>query len=175
MKLAGKRIALLVEEEYQELEVWYPYLRLQEEGAEVITVGSGRKNTFESKCGYPVDADKTPAELNAEDFDAVVVPGGFAPDYMRLCEPMIDFVSDANKAGKLIASICHGPWVLISAGVVSGKKVTGYIPIRADLENAGGTWVGDAEVVRDGNVITSRTPPDLPAFAREIIAYLSGD
>jgi len=171
MSLKGKRVALLIEDEYQELEAWYPYLRMQEAGANVVVVGSGRKTTFESKLGYPMDADKPIQEVRAEDFDAVIIPGGFAPDYMRLCRPMVDFVRKAYESDKLVAAICHGGWMLVSAGAVRGRKATGYLPIRDDVENAGGTWV-DAEVVRDGNVITSRTPPDLPAFARAIVEYL---
>lgn len=172
MDLTGKRVALLVEEEYQELEVWYPNLRLQEAGATVVTIGSGRKTTFGSKLGYPIDADKSADEVSADEFDAVIVPGGFAPDYMRLSQPMVDLVKSAYEDGKLVAAICHGGWMLVSAGAVKGRRATGYDPIRVDVENAGGTWV-DEEVVIDGNVITSRTPPDLPAFAREIVRYLA--
>ena len=175
MALNGKRVALLIEDDYQELEAWYPALRLEEEGAEVVTVGSGTKSTYESKLGYPMEAAKSADEVSAEEFDAVVVPGGFAPDHMRLHQPMIDLVRDAHEAGKLVASICHGGWMLVSAGVLQGgRRATGYQPIRHDVENAGGEWV-DEEVVIDGNVITSRTPPDLPAFAREIVAYLEGN
>jgi len=112
--------------------------------------------------------------VKAADFDAVVIPGGFAPDQMRLCRPMIDLVRAVHGRGGLAASICHGGWILASAGVVKGRKVTGYDPIKDDLEAAGGVWV-DSEVVEDGNVITSRTPPDLPAFARAIVNYLSAE
>ena len=171
MKLKGKRVALLIEDDYQEMEAWYPAYRLQEEGATVVVVGTGTKSTYHSKLGYPMDADKSADEVKANEFDAVVVPGGFAPDHMRLCQPMIDLVRDAYESGKLTASICHGGWMLASAGAVSGRKVTGYLPIRDDVVNAGGEWVDD-EVVCDGNVITSRTPVDLPAFAREIVKYL---
>jgi len=174
MSLKGKKVALLVEDEYQELEVWYPYLRLQEAGATVVTVGSGRKSTFESKLGYPVDADKAATDVKAADFDAVVVPGGFAPDNMRLHPPMIELVRDADRDGKLVAAICHGGWMLASAGVARDRKMTGYLPIKDDVVNAGGTWVDEA-VVRDGNVITSRTPPDLPYFAAAIVEYLENE
>lgn len=174
MSLKGKKVAYLVEDEYQELEVWYPLLRLKEAGAEVTTVGSGTKTTYESKLGYPVDADTSADKVKAGDFDAVVVPGGFAPDNMRLHPPMIDFVRDFDAAGKLVAAICHGGWVLCSAGVAKNRKMTGYGPIKDDVVNAGGTWL-DQEVVRDGNVITSRTPPDLPAFAAAIVDYLENE
>ncbi|MBK5502848.1 type 1 glutamine amidotransferase domain-containing protein [Peribacillus sp. TH14] len=171
MRLKGKRVALLIEDDYQEMEAWYPAYRMQEEGATVVIVGSGTKSTYHSKLGYPMDADKSADEVNVDDFDAVIVPGGFAPDHMRLCKPMVNLVRDAYESGKLTAAICHGGWLLASAGAVRGQKVTGYLPIRDDVENAGGEWV-DAEVVCDGNVITSRTPVDLPAFAREIVRYL---
>jgi protease I len=174
MNLNGKRVALLIEDDYQELEAWYPALRLEEEGAEVVTVGSGTKSSYESKLGYPMGADKSAYDVSAEEFDAVVVPGGFAPDHMRLHPPMVDLVRDAHDAGKLVAAICHAGWILCSAGILEGRRVTGYAPIRDDVVNAGGVWVDDEEVVIDGNIITSRTPPDLPAFAREIVAYLSG-
>jgi protease I len=176
MTLNGKRVALLIEDDYQELEAWYPALRLEEAGAEVITVGSGTKSTYESKLGYPMDAARSADEVSAEEFDAVIVPGGFAPDHMRLHQPMVDLVREAHESGKLVAAICHGGWMLVSAGVLEGgRRATGYRPIRDDVINAGGEWVEDQEVVVDGNVITARTPPDLPAFAREIVNYLGGE
>lgn len=172
MGLSGTRVALLIEDDYQEMEAWYPYYRLTEEGAAVTVVGSGTKNEFKSKLGYPMEADKAAADVSADDFDAVVVPGGFAPDHMRLHPEMIALVRDAYESGKLVAAICHGGWMLASAGVCKGRNITGYTPIRVDVENAGGTWVDEAVVI-DGNVITSRTPPDLPDFARSIVGYLS--
>jgi protease I len=172
MRLTGKRVALLIEDEYQELEGWYPRLRLIEEGASVTVVGSGRKDTFESKLGYPMAADCSAEDVSADEFDAVVIPGGYAPDHMRLSQAMVDLVRDTNKAEKLVAAICHGGWMLVSADAVRGRRATGYRPIKDDVENAGGEWV-DAEVVQDGNVITSRTPDDLPAFARAIVEFLS--
>jgi protease I len=172
MRLSGRKVALLIEDEYQELEGWYPRLRLVEEGAEVTVVGSGRKSTFESKLGYPMDADRSADEVDAGEFDAVIVPGGYAPDHMRLSKAMVDLVRDTNEAGKLVAAICHGGWMLASAGALRGRRATGYLPIKDDVENAGGEWV-DAEVVRDGNRITSRTPEDLPAFARAIVDFLA--
>jgi protease I len=171
MSLQGTRVALLIEDDYQELEAWYPRLRLEEAGADVTVIGSGTKTTYKSKLGYEIDADASPADVSADDFDAVIVPGGFAPDHMRLHRPMIDLVREIYEAGKLTASICHGGWILVSAGALKGRRATGYEPIRDDVENAGGTWV-DESVVVDGNVITSRTPPDLPDFLREIVAYL---
>ena len=172
MKLQGKRVALLIEDDYQELEAWYPRLRLIEEGAEVVVVGSGTKTTYRSKLGYALDADVSASEVQADNFDAVIIPGGYAPDHMRVFPDMVALVWEAFTGGKLVAAICHGGWMLASADIVRGRKATGCLPIRDDLVNAGAEWV-DHEVVRDGNLITSRTPPDLPAFAREIIAYLA--
>src|SRR3954454_18069901 len=174
MSLEGKRIALLIEDDYQEMEAWYPRLRLEEAGADVTVVGPGHKQTFESKLGYPMDADASAADVSADEFDAVIVPGGFAPDHMRLSQPMIDLVRDVHDAGKLTAAICHGGWMLVSAGALKGRKATGYDPIRHDVENAGGEWV-DESVVIDGNLITSRTPPDIPIFLAAIISYIEND
>jgi protease I len=171
MQLSSARIALLIEDDYQELEGWYPLLRLREAGATVVVVGSGAKAEFTSKLGYPMAADVAAADVSADDFDAVIVPGGFAPDHMRLYPEMVALVHDAHTRGKLVATICHGGWLLASAGIARGRRVTGYRPIKDDLVNAGGTWV-DTDVVRDGSIISSRGPDDLPAFLREIVAYL---
>lgn len=171
MDLNGVNVALLIEDEYQILEGWYPLLRLQAAGAQVTVIGSGRKETYDSKEHYPMDADLSADEARAEDFDAVIVPGGFAPDNMRLYPRMVDLVREVFEAGKLTSAICHGGWMLCSAGAVKGRRATGYLPIRDDVVNAGGTWVDEA-VVEDGNLITSRTPPDLPVFVEAIIAYL---
>lgn len=171
MTIKGKRIALMIEDEYQILEAWYPYLRLTEAGAKVTVVGSGVKKTFTSKEHYPMEADASPAQVTANDFDGVVIPGGFAPDNMRLHRPMIDLVRDIASQGKMAAAICHGGWILASAGVVKGRTVTGYAPIEDDLVNAGGRWVSDKPAVVDGNIITARTPPDLPDFLKAIIGF----
>lgn len=173
MSIAGKRIALMIEDEYQILEAWYPYLRLTEAGAVVTVVGNGEKKTFTSKEHYPMDADASPGEVTADFFDAVVVPGGFAPDNMRLHKPMVQLVREIAEQGKLAAAICHGGWILASADAVRGKKVTGYAPIEDDLVNAGGIWVSDQPAVVDGNVITARTPPDLPDFCKAIVDYFN--
>lgn len=175
MTLNAKRVALLIEDDYQEMEAWYPFYRLTEAGATVTVIGPGHKTTFASKLGYEMEATLAIKDARVTDFDAVVVPGGFAPDHMRLCRPMIDFVRDMDKAGKLVSAICHGGWVLASAGVCKGRKITGYSPIKDDVVNAGGTWVSDMAAVVDGNVITARTPPDLPAFAAAIVTYLGQD
>jgi len=172
MKLTGKRVAVLVADLYQELEFWYPYLRLKEEGAEVVAVGP-EEGEYKSKLGYPAKADLAAAMARAEDFDAVIIPGGYAPDYMRRSPELVALVRKMAEQGKVVAAICHGGWMLCSARVIKGKRVTSFYAIRDDLENAGATWV-DKPVVRDGNLITSRVPSDLPAFLREIISALTG-
>ncbi len=171
-ELSGKKVAILVETLYEDQELWYPYYRLREAGAEVRVVGP-RKGIFESKHGYPVTADSSAGEVKAADFDAVIIPGGYAPDHMRRHRTMVDLVREAAQQGKIVAAICHAGWMLASAGVLKGRKVTGFITIKDDLVNAGAEYL-DQEVVRDGNLITSRFPADLPAFCRTIIAALKG-
>jgi protease I len=170
MGLEGKRIAVLAEDLYQELELWYPVLRMREAGATVNIVGP-RKGAFHSKNGYPAEADTAIDDVKSSDFDAVIVPGGYAPDMMRRNAGMIALVREAHEQGKVVASICHAGWVLVSAGILKGKRATSVSAIKDDMVNAGAQWV-DEEVVVDGNLITSRTPPDLPAFCREIIKAL---
>ena len=172
MSLQGKRVAILAENLYQEMELWVPYYRLKEEGAEVKVVGAGGAKSFTSKHGYPVSVDVQAEAVSAVEFDAVVVPGGYAPDMMRRHEAMVRLVREAAQHGKVVAAICHAGWMLASAGVVKGRKVTSFFSIKADMVNAGGQWV-DQEVVVDGNLITSRKPDDLPAFCREIVKALT--
>jgi protease I len=163
MELTGKRIAILVDNIYQEMEVWYPLYRFREAGAEVVTIGAKAGETYTSKLGYPVKAGKAYDEVRASDFDGVVVPGGYAPDHIRRHEAAIRFVREINSQGKLVASICHGPWVLCSAGVLRGRRATCFSAIKDDVVNAGAKYE-DAEVVVDDNLVTSRKPDDLPAF-----------
>jgi protease I len=167
-ELEGKRIAVLVEQQYQELEVWYPVYRLRESGAEVVLVGPEEGKTYASKLGYPAKSDRSAADCSVDDFDAVVIPGGFAPDYLRRSAFVLDFVRDMADQGKVVAAICHGPWVLCSTPALKGRRATSFYSIKDDLINAGADWV-DAEVVRDANIITSRRPDDLPAFCRAVI------
>jgi len=168
MELQGKRAAVLVEQQYQEMEVWYPAYRLREAGCKVTFVGPEAGATYPSKLGYPAKSDKAAKDVSADDFDILVIPGGFAPDFIRRTEAMIRFVSNMAERGKVVAAICHGPWVLCSTQALKGKKATCFFAIKDDVINAGAKYV-DEEVVRDGNLITSRKPDDLPAFMQAII------
>ena len=172
MKLEGKRIAVLAEDHYEDLELWYPLLRMKEAGAEVTVVGMPGVESYSSKHGYPARVGAAAADLSAEDFDGVIIPGGYAPDRMRRHKAMLDLVRGIFRRGGVVAMICHAGWVPISAGIVEGKTVTSVSAIRDDLLNAGAEWV-DQEVVVDGNLISSRGPNDLPAFCRAIIAALA--
>ena len=171
MRLKGKKIVLLAENHYEDMELWVPYFRLKEEGAEVTIVGTGTSQSYTSKHGYPVQVDKVAKEIDMTQYDGVVIPGGYAPDIMRRFPEMVKIVKEAHQKGKVIAAICHAGWMLASAGILKGKKVTGFFAIKDDLINAGANYV-DQEVVKDGNLITSRHPADLPAFCREIIEAL---
>ena len=173
MSLQGKRIAILAENDYEDLELLYPWLRLIEAGARVDVVGSGNADGYVSKHGYPIKVDVKAEAITAADYDGVVVPGGFAPDRMRRYPAMLQLVRELNAQGKVVAAICHAGWVFVSAGILKGKTVTSTPAIKDDMINAGATWV-DQEVVQDGNMITSRKPGDLPAFMKAIIAYLGG-
>lgn len=165
------KVAVLVEDHYQVLEVWYPYLRLREEGIETIFVGPGRKDEYASKEGYPVAKELSIKKAQIESFDGVIVPGGYAPDLLRRDHDITAFVRGMYEQGKLVAAICHAGWVLVSAGILKGKNATCFFAIKDDLINAGARYI-DQEVVVDGNLITSRNPNDLPAFCREAIRFL---
>ncbi|MFH1147671.1 MAG: type 1 glutamine amidotransferase domain-containing protein [Pseudomonadota bacterium] len=171
MPLKGKKVIVLAENLYQELELWYPVLRLREESAKVIIVGSGSSSSYTSKFGYPVDVDKEAEEVDIEEYDGIIIPGGYAPDHMRRYPAMVKLVADMYAQRKLVGAICHGAWMLASAGVLRGKTVTGFFSIKDDLINAGATFI-DVEVVADGKLVTSRMPDDLPAFMKEVIGIL---
>ena len=171
MELKGKRIAILAEDTYQELELWYPLLRMREAGAEVTVVGMPGVVEYRSKLGYPVKVDRAVDTVSADGFDAVIVPGGYAPDRMRRHQQMLDMVRGVFERGGIVATICHAAWVPISAGIIKGKRATCVSAIKDDVINAGAIYV-DQEVVQDGNLITSRVPRDLPAFCRTIIESL---
>jgi protease I len=170
--LEGKRIAILTEDDFEDSELMEPLRAMKDAGARVVIVGSGSKQSYKSKRGSAtIPVDTTADKVKAEDFDAIIIPGGYAPDKMRLYQPMVDLVRKAHDEGKVIAAICHGPQLLISADIVKGHRVTSWPSVAVDLKNAGGTWV-DEPVVRDNNIITSRRPFDLPKFNKAIIEAL---
>lgn len=164
-------IAVLVEKFYQDLEVWYPYLRFREAGFETQFVGIGGAKNYTGKNGYPLTVDRDIKEIKADDLEGLVIPGGWAPDFLRQNSDVLGLVREMDKAKKPIGAICHAGWVIASAGIVKGRRLTSYVAIKDDLVNAGANW-SDAEVVVDGNLVTSRTPMDLPAFCREILKLL---
>jgi protease I len=170
--LEGKRIAILAEEDFEDSELTEPLRAMKDAGARVLIVGSGSKKSYRGKRGSAeVTVDITADRVKADEFDAVIVPGGYAPDKMRLHQPMIDLVRKAHAEGKIIAAVCHGPQLLISADIVKGHRVTSWPSVAVDLKNAGAIWV-DESVVKDGNIITSRKPADLPKFNKAIIEAL---
>jgi deglycase len=174
MELDGKRIAILVERDFEDAELTEPLRAMKAAGARVMVVGSGSQKSYKGKRGMAevkVDADAD--QVRADYFDAIVIPGGHAPDRMRLNKQMIDLVRKAHDLGRLVAAICHGPQLLISAEVVRGRRVTSWPSVAIDLKNAGALWVDEA-VVRDGNLITSRQPSDIPEFNAAIIKALQG-
>jgi protease I len=168
MELKGKKIMILIENMYNEFEYWYPFYRLKEAGAEVVTVGTGSMH-YTSKAGLPAKADADAKNLSAADFDGIIIPGGYAPDLMRRNPDMLRLVKESFDAGKIVAAICHAGWMLASAKILANRRVTSFFAIKDDLIHAGADWT-DAEVVVDGNLITSRTPDDLPAFMKAVIA-----
>jgi protease I len=170
-KTTPKRVAILVEDLYQVLEVWYPWLRLREDGIDVKLVGTGTKESYGSKEGYPAKVDLSIDQVKVKDFDAVIVPGGWAPDILRRYEAVVQFVKEMHDAQKVVASICHGGWVLVSAGILKGHTATCFFAIKDDVKAAGAKYV-DEEVVVDKNLITSRKPEDLTAFTVEIIKLI---
>jgi protease I len=171
MRLKGKRIAILAEDLYDVLELWVPYYRMLEEGAEVMIVGSGSASVYSSKHGYQVEVDTEASEVSADAIDAVIVPGGFGPDRLRRYPAVLDLVKAVFGQGKLVAAICHGGWVLVSAGILRGRRATCVPAIKDDVSNAGADYVDEAVVV-DGNLVTSRTPADLPVWLPAIISVL---
>lgn len=177
-RLAGKTIGIFLDFQYEDLEVHYPKIRLEEEGAQVLLIGThpaGMKYT--GKHGYPARSDRSVDDVNAQQLDALVLPGGFAPDYMRRNVKMLQIISTMVMMARPVAAICHGPWMLCSARnstgspVIQGVRVTSFSAIKDDIINAGGMWE-DSAVVEDRNIITSRTPADLALFCKEIIAAL---
>jgi len=168
MLLKDRKVVILMETLYNDREFWYPYYRLQEEGAETWVVGPKAGGEYRGKDGIVARADLGMHEAKESDYDAIVIPGGYAPDHMRRHPAMVALVHDFYQAGKTVAAICHAGWMLASADILKGRKVTAFFAIKDDLVHAGAHYV-DEEVVVDGNLVTSRSPADLPAFMREII------
>ena len=170
MSLDGKVVLFFAGPLYEDLELWYPKIRLEEEGARTVVAGTGEK-TYQGKKGYPITVDTSVDEIRAADFDGLVIPGGYAPDIMRRSQKLLQLTREIFQAGKPVAFICHAGWVPISAGIVKGKRGTSVGAIKDDLVNAGLLWE-DSAVVVDGNLISSRTPGDLPQFCKALIAAL---
>lgn len=168
--MRSKTILMLVGPEYEDLEVWYPKLRLEAAGWRVPVAGLGEPN-YSGKHGYPCKVDGHVRDFQAADLAGIFAPGGWAPDKIRRDEHVLSLVREVDKAGGLVATICHGPWVLISAGIVKGRRLTSTVGIRDDVQNAGATWV-DQAVVEDGNLLSSRVPKDLPEFGEALVRWL---
>lgn len=167
----GRRILMFVDDIYEDLELWYPKLRLQEAGNQVTVAGPKANHVYAGKHGYPCRSDDTIEEMRSADFDGLVIPGGFMPDKLRRDPKVLNLVREFAASGKLVAAICHAGWIPISAGVYRGVRVTGSPGIKDDLVNAGATWE-DAAVVVDRHFVSSRKPDDLPDFCQAILAVL---
>lgn len=171
MKLEGKKVAVLLAEGFEDLEYWVTVMRLQEEGAEVTTVGPD-KETVSGKNALTARADATADEVDAGTLDGVVIPGGWAPDKLRRYDEITDLVKSVHGRNKTVGIICHGGLVAISAGIVEGSRATGSLGIKDDLENAGATWADEA-AFRDGNLVWGRVVADIPDFCRELVGALA--
>jgi protease I len=169
--MAEKKVAIMVDNMYQVLEVWYPYYRFKEAGLKVNFVAAEAKREYHSKEGYPCVSEIAAAQADVGDYDCMLVPGGFAPDFMRRSADVINFANDMVDSGRLIASICHGGWLLCSTKIYKGKTATCFVAIKDDIINAGAKYVDD-ECVVDGNLITARKPDDLPAFCTAVLRAL---
>jgi len=167
-----KKVAVLVEFNYEDLELWYPLLRLREAGFETFTVGPEEGKVYNSKHGYPCKADRSIDHVTSDSLDGLVIPGGWCPDYLRRDKRFVDLVRNMVEANKPVATICHGAWMLCSAKCIKGRRLTSFIAIKDDVENAGGTYE-DAPVVVDGNLVTSRVPTDLPQFCAALLQRLA--
>ena len=166
------RIAILLEQKYEDLELQYPRLRLKEAGHQVEVIAPKTGEKYIGKWGYPQAADKASKDVRAKDYELIVIPGGTSPDFMRRDEGLIRLVREAAAAKIPMAAICHGPWMLCSTDALKGRRCTSFFAIAHDVVNAGGKWV-DEECVVDGNIITSRSPDDLPAFSNAILQVVS--
>lgn len=165
-------ILIFVHEIYEDLELWYPKIRLEEAGFKTIVAGPEAGKVFSGKHGYPCKSDASYEDVQPDTFAGLVIPGGFAPDKLRRSDKVLDIVRKMDEAKKMIAFICHAGWVPISAKILKGRKATSVSAIKDDMENAGVSF-SDAPVVVDGNLISSRTPSDLPDFCKAILKVLS--
>jgi protease I len=172
-RLTGRKVAVLVAEEFEDLELWVPVMRLREEGASVTLVGKEAGKRYRGKQGLTAASDEAAANVRAAELDAIVVPGGWAPDKLRRYPEVTGLVRAIHDRGRVVAMICHAGLVGISAGIVAGRRATGSLGIRDDLVNAGATWV-DEPALRDGNLVWGRVVEDIPAFCRELVAALAG-
>lgn len=163
-------VLILVGPEYEDLEVWYPKLRLEEAGYDTPIAGMGERS-YRGKHGYPCPVDGDVRDYSSESLAGVLAPGGWAPDKLRRDSDVLRCVREVHESGRLVATICHGPWILISAGIVRGRRLTSTVGIRDDVINAGAEWI-DAPVVIDGNIVSSRVPKDLPAFGTAMVEVL---
>ena len=170
MTLHGTKVLFFAGPLYEDLELWYPKIRLEEEGARTVVAGTGER-TYQGKRGYPLTVDANVDDLRADEFDGLVIPGGYAPDIMRRSKKLLQLTREIYEADKPVAFICHAGWVPISAKILKGKRATSVRAIKDDMENAGVIWE-DSAVVVDGNLISSRTPADLPQFCKALIAAL---
>ena len=167
----AKRIISLLYDDVEDLEFWYPTLRLREAGARVDIAGEEAGKTYVGKYGLPAEAEMSFKDARAEEYDGILVPGGWAPDKLRRFPEVLDLVRSLNENGKIIGEICHAGWVLISAGILQGRKVTSTPGIKDDMVNAGAVWL-DEPVVVDRNIVSSRRPPDLPEYLKALITAL---
>lgn len=166
-----KKIAILIENQFDARELIYPYYRLQEEGYQVDFLGSDKDTVYTAKSGLTEKSTLATSDVSASDYDGLVIPGGFSPDYMRRSKDTVNFVKEMDKLEKPIGAICHGPWLLASAANIKGKKLTAYPSIKDDVVNAGAIWQDETLVV-DGHYVTAQTPKDLPKFVVELVKLL---
>ncbi|WP_068676306.1 type 1 glutamine amidotransferase domain-containing protein [Oceanobacillus sp. Castelsardo] len=172
MLLKDKKVIALIEDDFEDLELWYPVLRLKEEGATVHLVGNEANKKYIGKYGVPAESDFAFEDVNADDYQAILVPGGWAPDKLRRYPQVLEMVQKMDKSQKVIGQICHAGWVLISANILNGVKVTSTPGIKDDMTNAGAEWFDEA-VIADNHIISSRRPPDLPDYMRVFIETLA--
>ena len=166
-----EKVLLFAENGFEDRELMYPYYRFQEAGYKVDVVGPGAKVTYKGEYGLTMESDLSPEDVNIDDYAALIIPGGRAPDRMRINRGLVNLVKEASQKGKVIAAICHGAQLLIEAGVVNGKRATCYVSVSTDLKNAGGIYLNRSVVV-DGNLVTSRFPADIPDFCHEILKLI---